>query len=147
MSSHSLRRARETDASPIRDLIHLVGINPMGLDWKRFVVAVNERDEMIGCGQLKPHGREVVELASIAVRPDHQGKGIARALIEHLLKDGPRPLYLMCQSSLGPFYEKFGFRAVSYPEMPAYFQRMSKLAGLAASLARMQEYLLIMKLQ
>jgi N-acetylglutamate synthase-like GNAT family acetyltransferase len=142
-----IRPAHETDAAPIRDLIDLVGINPMGLDWKRFVVAVNERDEMIGCGQIKPHGQEVLELASIAVYPEHQGKGVARAIIEHLLKDSPRPLYLMCKSSLGPFYEKFGFRAISCEEMPRYFQRMSKLAGLVTTLARREEHLLIMKLK
>ena len=143
----SIRPARETDTAPIRDLIYLVGINPMGLDWKRFVVAVNDRDEMIGCGQLKPHGQEILELASIAVYPEHQGNGVARLLIEHLLKDSPRPLYLMCQSSLGPSYEKFGFQAISYQEMPRYFQRMSRLAGLVTTLARREERLLIMKLK
>ena len=143
----TIRPARETESAQITDLIHLVGINPMGLDWKRFVVAVNDRDEMIGCGQLKPHGGEILELASIAVYPEHQGKGIARAIIEHLLKDSPRPLYLMCQSSLGSLYEKFGFRAISYEEMPRYFQRISKLVGLATTLARREERLLIMKLQ
>ncbi len=147
MSRYTLRKARETDAASIRDLIHLVGINPMGLDWKRFAVAVNERDEMIGCGQLKPHGREVLELASIAVYPEHQGKGIARLIIEHLLKDSPRPLYLMCEFSLGPFYEKFGFRGIQYTEMPRYFQRITKLASLAAKLASWDERLLVMKLQ
>lgn len=143
----TIRPARETEAARIQDLIHLVGINPMGLDWKRFVVAVDDRDEMIGCGQLKPHGQDVRELASIAVYPEHQGKGIARAIIEHLLKDSPRPLYLMCESSLGPFYEKFGFQGISYEEMPRYFQRMSKLAGLVTTLARREERLLIMRLE
>jgi len=143
----NIRPARETEASQIRELIHLVGINPMGLDWKRFVVAVNDGDEMIGCGQIKPHGHEIFELASIAVYPEHQGKAVARAIIEYLLKDSPRPLYLMCQSSLGPLYEKFGFLSISYDEMPRYFQRMSKLAGLVTTLARRKEYLLIMKLQ
>ena len=143
----TIRPARETKAAQIQDLIHLVGINPLGLDWKRFVVAVDERDEMIGCGQLKPHGKEILELASIAVYPEHQGNGIARLIIEHLLKDSPRPLYLMCQSSLGPFYEKFGFRGISYEEMPRYFQRMSKLAGLVTTLARREEHLLIMRLE
>ncbi|HET9915404.1 MAG TPA: GNAT family N-acetyltransferase [Anaerolineales bacterium] len=143
----TIRPARETEAARIQDLIHLVGINPMGLDWKRFVVAVDDRDEMIGCGQLKPHGREVLELASIAVYPEHQGNGVARAIIEHLLKDSPRPLYLMCESSLGPFYEKFGFQGISYEEMPRYFQRMSKLAGLVTTLARREERLLIMRLE
>ena len=143
----TIRPARETEAARIQDLIHLVGINPMGLDWKRFVVAVDEHDEMIGCGQLKHHGKEILELASIAVYPEHQGKGIARLIIEHLLKDSPRPLYLMCQSSLGSFYEKFGFQGISYEEMPRYFQRMSKLAGLAMTLARREERLLIMVLE
>jgi N-acetylglutamate synthase-like GNAT family acetyltransferase len=143
----TIRPARETEAASVQDLIHLVGINPMSLDWRRFVVAVNDRDEMIGCGQLKPHGQEVLELASIAVYPEHQGHGVARLIIEHLLKDSPRPLYLMCESSLGPFYEKFGFQAIPYEEMPRYFQRMSKLAGLVTTLARRQERLFIMKLQ
>jgi amino-acid N-acetyltransferase len=143
----TIRPAYETEAAPIQNLIHLVGINPTGLDWRRFVVAVNDRDEMIGCGQLKPHGQEILELASIAVYPEHQGKGIARALIEHLLKDSPRPLYLMCESSLGPFYEKFGFRGIPYEEMPRYFQRMSKLVGLVTTLARRDERLLIMRLE
>ncbi len=142
-----IRSAREAEASRIRDLIHKVGINPLGLDWKRFVVAVNDRDEMLGCGQIKPHGPEVLELASLAVYPQHQGKGIARAIIEHLLKDSPRPLYLMCESALGPLYEKFGFREISYEQMPRYFQRISKLAGLATMLAHREERLLIMKLQ
>jgi amino-acid N-acetyltransferase len=143
----NIRPALETEASQIRELIYQVGINPTGLDWKRFVVAVNDRDEMIGCGQLKPHRKEVLELASIAVYPDHQGKGVARDIIEYLLKDSPRPLYLMCQSSLEPLYEKFGFRAISYDEMPRYFQRISKLAGLVTTLASREEHLLIMKLQ
>jgi N-acetylglutamate synthase-like GNAT family acetyltransferase len=147
MAQFFLRPARETESAQIKELIHLVGINPMDLDWKRFVVAVNDRDEMIGCGQLKPHGKDILELASLAVYPDHQGKGVARAIIEYLLKDSPRPLYLMCESSLGPFYEKFGFRGISYEEMPRYFQRISKLVGLATTLARREEHLLVMKLQ
>jgi N-acetylglutamate synthase-like GNAT family acetyltransferase len=147
MTEFTLRPARESDAGQIKDLIHLVGINPMGLDWKRFVVVVNDHDEMIGVGQLKPHGEDILELASIAVYPEHQGQGIGRMIIEYLLKNSPRPLYLMCESSRGPLYEKFGFREIAYEEMPRYFQRMSKLAGLVATLARREEKLLIMKLQ
>ena len=119
----------------------------MGLDWKRFVVAVNESDEILGCGQLKPHGDGMLELASIAVYIEHRGKGVARLILHHLLKDSPRPLYLMCRSPLGPLYEKFGFHEIPYDEMPRYFQRMSKLAGLVTALARREERLLVMKLQ
>ena len=119
----------------------------MGLDWKRFVVAVNERDEVIGCGQLKPHGKEILELASIAVVPEQRGQGIARAVIEHLLKDSPRPLYLTCVSSNGPLYEKFGFVSLSQEEMPRYYQRLRKLAMALMHLSNRSDELLVMKLQ
>ena len=147
MTNFTLRPARETEAHAIKDLIHLTGINPMGVDWKRFVVAVNAQDVVIGIGQLKPHARGILELASIAVHPEHRSQGIARAIIEYLLADSPRPLYLMCESSNGPLYEKFGFHAIQYHEMPRYFQRISKLAGWATALSHAGERILIMKLQ
>ena len=147
MTTYTLRLARETDDAAIKQLIHSSGINPMGLDWRRFTVAVDNQDKVIATGQIKPHGKDVLELASIAVVPEYQGQGIARAIIEHLLKDSSRPLYLTCISSLGPLYEKFGFQAVDYADMPRYFQRISKLAGLVFLLANQGEHLLVMKLQ
>jgi N-acetylglutamate synthase-like GNAT family acetyltransferase len=146
MSDFAVRSARETDSKPIKDLIHLVGINPTGLDWKRFVVAVNAQDQVIACGQLKPHGQEILELASLAVWPEFQGRGLGRLIIEELLKKSPRPLYLMCMSKNGGLYEKFGFRTLEYKAMPRYFQRISKLAGFADTFMRSGESLLIMKL-
>lgn len=147
MTNYTLRPARESESAVIKDLIHLTGINPMGLDWKRFVVAVNEQDQVIGIGQIKPHGTDILELASIAVYPEHQGKGVASAIIVHLLANSPRPMYLMCESSRGSLYEKFGFQAIEYAEMPRYFQRITKLAGLMTTLARRDARLLVMKLQ
>ncbi len=147
MTNFTLRPAQESESSQIKALIHLVGINPMDLNWKRFVVAVNAQDEMIGCGQIKPHGTEILELASIAVHPEHQGQGVGSSIIQHLLANSPRPMYLICESSRGSLYEKFGFRAIVYDEMPRYFQRISKLAGLMTTLTRRDERLLVMKLQ
>lgn len=147
MTEYTLRPARESESAQIRELIHLTGINPMGLDWKRFIVAVNVQDEMMGCGQLKPHGTDILELASIAVYPEYRGKGIARMVIEHLLKNSPRPLYLTCVSTNEPLYRKFGFISMSYNEMPRYFQRLSKLAGALMTLSRREERMLVMKLQ
>jgi N-acetylglutamate synthase-like GNAT family acetyltransferase len=149
MSNFTLRSARETDAKPIKNLIHLVGINPTGLNWRRFVVAVNALDEIVACGQLKPHGADmrILELASLAVRPEFQGQGLGRLIIENLLKKSPRPLYLMCMSKNGGLYEKFGFRALEYNDMPRYFQRISKLAGFADIFMHSGEALLVMKLE
>jgi N-acetylglutamate synthase-like GNAT family acetyltransferase len=142
-----LRPAREPDAAAIRRLVLVGGINPTGLDWRRFVVAVDAGDQVIGCGQLKPHGRDVLELASIAVEPGQRHRGIASAIITRLLEEPHRPLYLMCRSSLGPLYKKFGFTGLETVEMPTYFRRMSQLAGIVNTLARTGETLLVMKLQ
>jgi N-acetylglutamate synthase-like GNAT family acetyltransferase len=147
MGMFTLRSACEEDSARIKELIRLVGINPMGLDWKRFIVAVNDQDEMIGCGQLKPHGEDILELASLAVYPAYRKQGVARAIMERLLQTDTRPLYLMCESSMGTFYEKFDFQTVSYDEMPRYFKRISKVIDTAAKLAHREEHLLIMKLQ
>lgn len=147
MTDYTLRPARESESAQIRDLIRLVGINPMALDWKRFIVAVNDKDEMIACGQVKPHGKDILELASLAVYPEYRGQGIARAIIEYLLQDDRRPLYLTCVSTLEPFYKKFGFVPMTYEEMPRYYQRLSKLAGAMMSLAHRNQRLSVMKLQ
>ena len=125
-----LRPATEADSAAIRNLIHRVGINPTGLDWRRFVVAVDGSGRMRGCGQLKPHGKDIGELASIAVELEDRGKGIARLIIEHLIARARRPLYLTCRSSLGPFYEKWNFHTIGLNEMPPYFNRLVRLASL-----------------
>ena len=149
MTTFTLRPALETESRAIKDLIHSVGINPMDLDWRRFIVAVDAQDQVIATGQIKPHGRDIHELASIAVIPEYRGQGLARTIIEYLLKDSPRPLYLTCRSRLEPLYKKFGFRAITYDEMPRYYQRISKLVGLVKTVARMNEGdgLSVMKLQ
>ena len=144
MVDFTLRPANADDFSLIKDLIHRVGINPMDLDWHRFVIAVDGSGKMLGCGQLKPHGREVIELASIAVEPSYQHQGIARGIIEHLIARGPRPLYLTCRSRLGSFYEKWGFRSIEPNEMPAYFCRLSRLVNVLG--AFMDDKMLVMKL-
>ena len=142
-----LRPATAADAAAIRSLIHRVQINPWGLDWHHFLLAVDENDRLVGCGQLKPHGRQIVELASIAVEQDYRDRGIARRLIDALIPRAPRPLYLTCRSTLGPLYAKWGFREMSVAEMPRYFQRLAGMISLLSKLARADERLLVMVLQ
>jgi amino-acid N-acetyltransferase len=79
--------------------------------------------------------------------PEYRGQGLARAVIEYLLKDSPRPLYLTCISSLEPLYQRFGFVSIPYEEMPRFYQRITKLANLFFTFANPDEHLLVMKLQ
>lgn len=119
----SLRAARREDAQAIRQLIWQVQINPLGLDWKRFLLAVDAEDRLLGCGQLKPHRDASIELASIAVQPNFRGQGIAQAIIEQLLAQTGRPVYLNCAAPMREFYERFGFHSIGPDEMPATFRR------------------------
>jgi N-acetylglutamate synthase-like GNAT family acetyltransferase len=143
--NYLLRAAIESDALKIRDLIHLVGINPMDLNWKHFLIAETPGGDFVGCAQLKPHKDGSVELASLAVKDKHRGEGIARALIEKLLTLSSRPLYLMCRPELGIFYERFGFRIIGADVMPPYFRRMVRVIKVMIFLAR-REGPLIMRL-
>lgn len=147
MLEYQIRPALESESAQIKDLIHEVGINPTGLDWRRFLVVVDGSGQIIGCGQIKPHGKDILELASIAVKPARQGQGIAGKIIEQLIAENPRPLYLMCIEHNGPIYKKFGFQVIGLDEMPRYFQRMKKLFDLSKILRKIDEDLLVMKLE
>jgi len=143
---YQLRPATEKDADDIHLLIRLVGINPMNLDWRRFIVAQAQDDgQVVGCGQVKPHRDGSRELASIAVRPEWRERGIATTIIENLLNDSPGELYLTCRAGMGPFYEKFGFRSIQADEMPAYFRRLTRLVGVLGKMRLAGEGLLVMK--
>ena len=144
MPSFNLRPATQDDASSIKALIHAVKINPIGLNWQRFIVATTPDAGLIGCGQVKLHGDGSRELASIAVVEQWRGRGAARAMIEYLLAAHPAPLYLTCIDSLGPFYARFGFQETPFGEMPPYFQRIYRLFGAFRGLKLTPKTLLVM---
>ena len=73
-NGYTLRQADSTDAGTIRQIISQAHINPTGLAWQRFILAIDEQGNTIACGQLKPHGDGSLELASIAVTPEWRGK-------------------------------------------------------------------------
>jgi amino-acid N-acetyltransferase len=121
---YTLRPANEADFPTIRRLIYAVQINPLGLAWPNFVVAVDAHARIIGCGQVKNHGDGSYELASIAVVPEWRSHGVAAAIIRRLLDEHPSQLFLTCRSGLGSFYRRFGFHEAQDSELFPYFQRL-----------------------
>ncbi len=124
-----IRSAMETDQKIIKSIIRAARINPMDLDWRRFVVA-EEGGRVIGVGQVKPHRDGSHELASIAVIPGRQGQGIGSEIIRALLSQESAPLYLMCRDGLETYYARFGFRRLKPDEMTPYFRKMHRLANI-----------------
>jgi N-acetylglutamate synthase-like GNAT family acetyltransferase len=116
----------------------------MGLDWRRFVVAVDDRCRIVGCGQVKAHQGGVRELASLAVSRKWRRRGVGGRIIEHLMHTSAPPLWLMCRSGLVPYYLRFGFEEVMADEpQPTYFRRMRSLAR-ALVFAGRKDHLAIM---
>jgi N-acetylglutamate synthase-like GNAT family acetyltransferase len=123
-----IRPAQASDQIAIRTLIREVGINPLGLDWRRFYLAVDSDDQVVGCGQIKVHSDGSRELASIAVKENWRLQGVATRIIATLLDEEEGNIWLMCQSELVPFYEKFGFTEVlTLEDLPPYFRRVVRL--------------------
>jgi ribosomal protein S18 acetylase RimI-like enzyme len=99
-SAVTIRPAIEADQPTIRRLIKQANINRMDLRWLNFVVA-EDGGAIVGVGQVKAHSDGSRELASIAVVPELQGRGIGGAIIKTLLaREGDRVLYLTCRRQL-----------------------------------------------
>lgn len=145
------RRATAADQPAINRLIREAGINPMGLKWPRFVLAVEAgTGRLVATGQIKTHGDGSRELASIATDPAYQRRGIASVIIRELIaqdaRESDQPLYLTCVNHNGPFYERFGFRRIGPAEMPRYFRRLQGLARVMEWMSRGQRALWVMQL-
>ena len=116
-----LRPATQADQTVITHIVRAAHINPTGLAWNRFLVAVEE-GQIVAVGQVKPHLDGSRELASIATEPAKQGQGLARQLIGALLARERGELYLMCRAPLVCFYERFGFRRATPAELSPMFR-------------------------
>lgn len=140
-----IRPARRDDAYRIASMVKAARLNPLGVRWERFRVAVDSNEDIIGCAQVKGHRDGSRELASLVVSGEWRGRGVGRALVKVLQKEHGPPLWLTSRSSLIPYYQRFGFlelEADGYK--PFYFRWVSRLVNTAGFLASKGEYLAVM---
>ena len=133
----TLRPATQADEKKIKDLIHEVQINPMNLDWPRFIVAEDD-GAFVGCVQIKPHKDGTRELASLAVTPSRQGSGIGSVLVKALLERERGELYLMCLKPMVTYYQCFGFEEVPEAAMPRSLKIYHRAGKIFAKIAGTQ---------
>ncbi len=125
-------------------MVNAAHINPMNLDWRHFIVA-EEGGHIVGIGQVKTHGDGTRELASLAVIPEKQHRGIASTIIRTLMERETGPLYLTCREALVPFYAHFGFRVLEPKEMSPYFRRLHRIMRFFLWLTRSRRRGMVMK--
>ncbi len=123
----TIRPAEASDEPVIKRLVRAEGLDPTQLRWANFQIAEID-GAVVGIGQIRQH-RTCEELGSLVVTADYRRRGVASALLAALEAQAGRPLYLMCAHTTQPFYERFGYRAISYRQTPGVL-RLKRTVGL-----------------
>jgi amino-acid N-acetyltransferase len=126
----TIRAARRADADAIMQLVNgyaAEGIMlPRSLDsvvhaMDDFIVAVDARGKVLGCGALKEYSPSLAEVSSLAIVREAQGTGLGKRIVrkveELAAKRGVRELFAL---TLTPaFFESAGYSVADragYPE-------------------------------
>lgn len=80
-----------------------------------FKCFVYEGEAIVGVGRVLADGVDAAYIADVAVHPDHQGRGLGKALIEKLasLASGHKKILLYANPGAEGFYAKLGFHPMS----------------------------------
>jgi amino-acid N-acetyltransferase len=134
----AVRPARAADQAAIDALVRSEPLNPHGLDWQRFRVAVAGA-RVVGAVQLRRHADGSRELGSLVVAREHRGRGLAAQLIEALLADHAGPVHLVTARANVPHYRRWGFATVAARRAPRAVRRnwcLGQLVGGVMALLR-----------
>ena len=115
--SITFRAAVETDEPTIRSIVRRAQLHPFNLHWQNFVIAV-DGSTIIGVGQIKDHADGTRELASMAILPAYQKRGIGSEIIHQLITQDEGTIYLMCPDFRESFYRRFDFQTITGSEIP-----------------------------
>ncbi|MCF7221442.1 GNAT family N-acetyltransferase [Marilutibacter chinensis] len=107
------------DWAALSEMYRRAPLGDKSADWLRtaftnslFKCFAFEDGRVIAAGRAVADGVDCSYLCDIAVDPDHQGRGLGRAIIEKLVERsrGHRKIILYSVPGREPFYAKFGFR-------------------------------------
>jgi amino-acid N-acetyltransferase len=125
-----IRKATIKDIKAIHALLHQYGREgqllprPLSVLYdhvRDFTVYVDNKDGgVLGCCALQFCWDDLAEIRSLAVHPEHVGKGIGSKLVEHALSDAKsfciqKVFALTYRPS---FFNRFGFQQIDRSELP-----------------------------
>ncbi len=106
-----IRKAKEEDNKEIYKLLEEVDEQTSEMTFDDFWVGDME-GKIVGTAKLEEFD-DFFFLSSLSVKSEFQGKGVAKAMMEHLLKGTKKDIYIY--TVLPEFFKKFNFKAVSAP--------------------------------
>jgi amino-acid N-acetyltransferase len=110
-----IQKAGKSDLLAIQRLLSTYFLDMEGLEPEDFVLAEID-GKIIGCAALMKsefHGKDFLEIHSIAVHPNFRGKGIGKRLVKHLIAtigDSGCDLYVRTTAPI--FFEKLNFTKI-----------------------------------
>ena len=119
MMDFQIRPAEEKDVAGIAELVASYAedgtllprsVEDIGGSLPHWLIAEHD-GRVVGCGSLVNYSAELVEIRSIAVRPEAQGYGIGKTLTESLIKAAREQEVktLFALTRITPFFEGAGF--------------------------------------
>jgi amino-acid N-acetyltransferase len=132
-----IRPAVALDQLAITRLVHSERLNPHGLAWQNFVVAISGTT-LIGVAQMRQHPEGSRELGSLVVRREHRGHGIAGRLIAALLARHHGTVHVITRHTNAAHYRPWGFRPIATRDAPSTVRRHRLMGQMASLLSLMQ---------
>jgi amino-acid N-acetyltransferase len=124
-----IRTAVRTDARRIHELIeqHIQEgrllprqLNELDAHIERFVVAVDGRGSIVGCGELAPLSHSVAEIRSLVVTERRRGAGVGRRIVSELRQRARRDGFddLCVFAHVPGYFAHMGFSIVPHTWLP-----------------------------
>lgn len=97
----------------------------------RYIVTAHEGQNTVGMGRVIGDGMYFI-IVDLVVRPDYQGKGIGRGILEKLLEyiekntpeGGRSSVQLIAEAGKETFYEKMGFKRIPHEHCGAGMRKV-----------------------
>jgi N-acetylglutamate synthase-like GNAT family acetyltransferase len=76
-------------------------------DYSNFWV-IDYNGSTVGCAELRIYKKYSL-LFNLCIQKDYRHQKLASAMLEHIINESQKPLYLSCFKELIPFYSRLGF--------------------------------------
>lgn len=122
----AIRAGRVDDVEALAKLMRGQPVRPHGGNWRNFVLA-ERAGRVVGAAQLRPHNDGVLELSSLVVEEASRGQGIAARLLDDLLYDRRRPIFMITAAKYHRHYAHWGFEPIDPDQAPFSIWRYYRL--------------------